>query len=94
MNYRENGATKSMTSFDTIKKELKEWYIALFKAKRPSEIHREIFKEFEKEYIGMTEKSCDNCYWCMGRSEYDAICEKTRLIHPKMYSCVEWKKNE
>ena len=30
----------------------------------------------------------------MGRSEYDAICEKTRLIHPKTYSCEEWKKNE
>lgn len=42
----------------------------------------------------MTEKICDNCYWCMGRSEYDAICEKTRLIHPKMYSCEEWKKND
>lgn len=45
-----------MTILDTIKKELKEWYIAIFKAKRPSDIHREIFKEFEKEYIGMTEK--------------------------------------
>ena len=85
---------KNMTILDTIKKELKEWYIAIFKAKRPGDIQHEISKEFEKGYMEMTEKMCDNCYWCMGRSEYDAICEKTRLLHSKMYSCEGWKKNE
>lgn len=40
---------------DTIKKGLKEWFIVL-KAKRPGDIQRELFKEFEMEYMEMTER--------------------------------------
>ena len=85
---------KNMTLLDTIKKELKEWYIAIFKAKRPGDIQHEIFKEFEKEYMEMTENQCYDCKYY--EFEYigeftDEWCRKNNEHFMENKNCPNWK---
>ena len=45
----------------------------------------------EVENNSLNDMTCETCYYCMGRSLMDCICEKTRMIHQKTYTCNDWR---